>query len=168
LIETSSGGISRKGLIRLGKSFAGNLVLIGFLAGLAARFSGITPSGTLKSVIELGAASALPCAPFAMGVSLKHYGIRGAFWLSAVIWTMKLLVHPFIVFRLTRYVFEMPPVFAGVAVVFAAMPSGINSYLMAERYRAGVPATAGAVSLSTALAVLSVSLWLWLLGVGVH
>jgi predicted permease len=65
-----------------------------------------------------------------------------------------------------RYVVTLPPVWAGVAVTFAAMPCGINAYLLAERYQAGVPGTAGAVSLSTGLAVLTVSLWLWVLGVG--
>jgi hypothetical protein len=54
------------------------------------------------------------------------------------------------------------------AVVFASMPCGINAYLLAERYRTGVPATAGAVSLSTALSVFSISFWLWVLGVGLR
>ena len=168
LIEGSGEGVSREALLRLGKSFATNLVLIGFAAGLAARLIGIAPGGPLKAVIELVAASALPCALFAMGLSLKHYGIKGDFKLSAIVTAMKLLVHPLIVLLMTRYVLSMQPVFAGVAVVFAAMPSGINSYLMAERYRVGVPATAGAVSLSTGLSILSISFWLWVLGVGMR
>ena len=94
--------------------------------------------------------------------------IAGDFKLSAVIVTLKLVLHPLVVFLIARYLVSMPPVFAGVAVVFAAMPCGINAYLLAERYRAGVPATAGAVSLSTALSVLTISFWLWLLGVGLR
>ncbi len=168
LIEGSGEGISREAFIRLGKSFAKNLVLVGFVSGLAVRFLGIAPGGTLKAVIELIAASALPCALFAMGLSLRRYGISGDFKLSAIITVAKLFLHPLIVFVITRYLLAMPPVFAGVAVVFASMPSGINSYLLAERYRAGVPATAGAVSLSTAVGVLSISFWLWMLGVGMH
>jgi predicted permease len=83
-----------------------------------------------------------------------------------VIVALKLVAHPLIVFLLVRHVLELPPVFAGVAVVFASMPCGINSYLLAERYRAGVPATAGAVSLSTTVAIVSISFWLWMVGVG--
>jgi malonate transporter len=168
LIEASGEGISRAALLRLGKSFATNLVLIGFIAGLTVRFLGIAPGGTLKAIIELIAASALPCALFAMGLSLRRYGIVGDFKLSAVIVTLKLFLHPLVVFLITRYLVSMPPVFAGVAVVFAAMPCGINAYLLAERYRSGVPATAGAVSLSTALSVFSISFWLWVLGVGLR
>jgi len=168
LIEGSGEGISREAFVRLGKGFATNLVLVGFVSGLAVRFLGVAPGGTLKAVIELIAASALPCALFAMGLSLRRYGISGDFKLSAIITAAKLFLHPLIVFVITRYLLAMPSVFAGVAVVFASMPSGINSYLMAERYRAGVPATAGAVSLSTAVSVLSISFWLWVLGVGTH
>jgi malonate transporter len=60
----------------------------------------------------------------------------------------------------------MPPVFATVAVLFAAMPSGINAYLLAERFGVGVPAATGAVTLSTMLSLLTISLWMWLAGVG--
>ena len=168
LIEATGEGISRAAFLRLGKSFATNLVLIGFTAGLAARFLGLAPTGTLKAAIDLVAASALPCALFAMGLSLLRYGIKGDIKLSAIITALKLMVHPFIVFLMTRYVLSMPPVFAGVAVVFASMPCGINAYLLAERYRTGVPATAGAVSLSTGLSVFTISFWLWVLGVGLH
>jgi malonate transporter len=168
LIEATGQGISRAAFLRLGKSFATNLVLIGFAAGLGARFLGIAPTGTLKAVIDLVAVSALPCALFAMGLSLLRYGIKGDFKLSAIITALKLFVHPLVVFLMTRYVLAMPAVFAGVAVVLASMPCGINAYLLAERYRTGVPATAGAVSLSTGLSVFSISFWLWVLGVGLR
>ncbi|HEY7459073.1 MAG TPA: AEC family transporter [Xanthobacteraceae bacterium] len=166
LIEGSGAGISREALMRLIRSFATNLVLIGFVAGLLARFVGFAPAGPLKGVVDLVAASAVPCALFAMGLSLRHYGIAGDIRTTSVIVALKLVAHPLIVFLLVRHVLELPPVFAGVAVVFASMPCGINSYLLAERYRAGVPATAGAVSLSTTVAIVSISFWLWMVGVG--
>jgi predicted permease len=46
------------------------------------------------------------------------------------------------------------------------MPVGINSYLLAARYKTGVATVAGAVTLSTALSLFSVSFWLWVLGIG--
>jgi predicted permease len=60
----------------------------------------------------------------------------------------------------------LTPVWAGVAVIFASMPVGINSYLLASRYNSGVATVAGAVTLSTALSLFSVSLWLFVLGIG--
>ena len=58
----------------------------------------------------------------------------------------------------------MPPVWAAVAVVFAAMPSGFNVYLLASHYRAGVAAAASSVSLSTIFSLFTIIGWLYVLG----
>ena len=142
------------------------MILIGFAAGLAAQFLGIRPAGAPMAVIDLIAQSSVPCALFAMGLALRRYGVLGDLRMSAVIAALKLLVHPFIVWLLVTFVVPMPPVFAAVAVLFAAMPCGINAYLLAERFRVGVSAAAGAVTLSTSLSILTISFWLWMTGVG--
>jgi hypothetical protein len=166
LIEGSGAGLSRAALLSLARNLASNFILIGFTAGLAAQLLGVRLGGAPKAVVDLVVASAVPCALFAMGLSLRRYGLLGDVPVSTAIAALKLLVHPLIVFLLARYVLALPPIWAAVAVTFAAMPCGINAYLLAERYKAGVAGTAGAVSLSTALAVVTVSLWLWVLGVG--
>jgi predicted permease len=86
--------------------------------------------------------------------------------MSSVITALKLLLHPLIVWALVTFVVPLRPIFATVAILFAAMPCGINAYLLAERYRVGVAAAAGAVTLSTSLSVLTISFWLWMAGVG--
>jgi len=166
LIEGSGAGITRAAFLNLARNFAGNFILIAFAAGLIAQFLGLRLGGPPKAVVDLVVASAVPCALFAMGLALRRYGVAGDIGITPVLVVLKLLVHPLVVFLLVRYVLTLPPVWAGVAVTFAAMPCGINAYLLAERYKAGVAGTAGAVSLSTGLAVLTVSFWLWLLGVG--
>jgi predicted permease len=166
MIEGSGAGISRAAFLSLARNFATNFVLIGFVAGMTAQFLGFRLGGPAKGVVDLVVASAVPCALFAMGLALRRYGVTGDIGVTSTLAALKLLAHPLIVFLIVRYVVVLPPVWAGVAVTFAAMPCGINAYLLAERYKAGVPGTAGAVSLSTALAVLTVSLWLWVLGVG--
>ena len=57
-------------------------------------------------------------------------------------------------------------VWAGVGLLFAACPSGINVYLFATRMRTGEATASAAVSLSTGLAVVTVTGWLYFLGVG--
>jgi malonate transporter and related proteins len=142
-------------------------VLIAFVAGVIAQLAGIQLSGAPKGVVDLIAQSSVPCALFAMGLALRRYGIAGDLPVSATVTALKLIVHPLAVWALVTFVIPLPPVLAGVAVLFAAMPCGINSYLLAERYQAGVAAAAGAVSLSTTLSILSISFWLWMIGVGV-
>ena len=167
MMEGSGAGLSRAALIALARSLGTNLILIAFAVGLLAQFFGFRPSGAPKAVIDLIALSSVPCALFAMGLALRRYGIAGDFRMSAAISSLKLALHPLIAWLLVTYVVPLPPVFAGVAVLFAAMPCGINAYLLAERYRTGVPAAAGAVSLSTTISFLSISFWLWMIGVGV-
>jgi hypothetical protein len=166
MMEGTGAGLSRAALLGVARNLATNLILIGFAAGLAAQFLGIRPAGAPKAVIDLIAQSSVPCALFAMGLALRRYGVLGDIRMSAVIAALKLLVHPFIVWLLVAFVVPMPPVFAAVAVLFAAMPCGINAYLLAERFRVGVAAAAGAVTLSTSLSILTISFWLWMTGVG--
>ena len=166
MMEGTGAGLSRAALLSVARNLATNLILIGFAAGLAAQFLGIRQSGAPKAVIDLIAQSSVPCALFAMGLALRRYGVFGDLSMSAVITALKLLVHPFIVWVLVTFLVPMPPVFATVAILFAAMPCGINAYLLAERFRVGVAAAAGAVTLSTSLSILTISFWLWMTGVG--
>jgi malonate transporter and related proteins len=166
MMEGTGAGLSRTALLSVARNLATNLILIGFAAGLAAQFLGIRPSGAPKAVIDLIAQSAVPCALFAMGLALRRYGVLGDISMSATVSALKLVLHPLIVWLLVVFVVPLPPVFAAVAVLFAAMPCGINAYLLAERYRVGVAAAAGAVTLSTTLSILTISFWLWLTGAG--
>ncbi|MBS7695998.1 MULTISPECIES: AEC family transporter [unclassified Chelatococcus] len=117
-------------------------------------------------IIDPIGATATPCALLAMGMSLHRYGRSIRFGIPLILATLKLLVHPFVVLVLATKVFTMPPAWAGVAVLFAATPTGINAYLFAERYRSGVAIASGAISLSTVLALFTTVLWLFVLGVG--
>ena len=62
-------------------------------------------------------------------------------------------------------VFTMPPAWAGVAVLFASCPCGVNAYLFAERYKTGVGLASSSIALSTLLSVATSIFWLWFLGV---
>jgi malonate transporter and related proteins len=168
MMEATGAGLSRAALLNLARNLATNLVLVAFLAGVAAQVVGVRPGGTVKAIIDLIAQSSVPCALFAMGLALRRYGIVGDLSMTTVVAVLKLIVHPLIVWLLVTYVIPLPPVLAGVAVLFAAMPCGINAYLLAERYRSGVAAAAGAVSVSTSLSIVSISFWLWMIGVGVR
>ena len=59
----------------------------------------------------------------------------------------------------------MPYAWTGVAVMFAAMPCGVNAYLFAERYRTGVAISSGAIAISTAVCVATSAIWLAIMGV---
>ncbi|MCX5477433.1 AEC family transporter [Kaistia geumhonensis] len=165
LAEGVESGVSRATLIRLAKALARNPILIGIYAGAIAKIAGIEATGVAGQAVDMIAASSVPCALVSMGLALRRYGFAGDIAASLTISLLKLVVHPLLVFGLTR-VLPMPPVWAGVAVVFAAMPCGVNAYLLATHYRAGVASAASAVSLSTLISLFTITAWLYVLGVG--
>jgi malonate transporter and related proteins len=141
-------------------------IVVGILAGSALRPVASYIPAPGWQVLDLIASAAVPCALISMGIALRRYGLQTGLKLPMVISALKLIVHPLIVLLLATQVFDMPPVWAGVAVLFASCPSGINAYLFAERYNEGVALASSAVTLSTVLALGTTLLWLYVLGVG--
>jgi predicted permease len=161
----SRGGIDVAALI---KKLLLNPIVHGLAAGVLCHLFGWHLEGGLKTLADEISAATIPCALFAIGLALRRCGIKASFGLVTLIAIFKLLVHPGLVYLLALHVFSMPPVWAGVAVLFAAMPSGINAYLLASQYiKAGHAIASSAVALSTALAPLSIALWLWTLQIKV-
>jgi predicted permease len=85
--------------------------------------------------------------------------------LPGLVAALKLVLHPLVVMGLALYVFEMPRAWAGVAILFAACPSGINAYLFAQRYGEGIALASSSIALSTGLALVTITVWLQVLGV---
>ncbi len=167
MIESADTGVTRAALMKLLRNLALNPLLIAFALGAAGRLSGVTiGTGAFKQFVDLIAASAVPCALFAMGMALRKYGVFGDLKLSSFVVAAKLMLLPLAVWLLAQHVFVLSPVWTGVAVIFASMPVGINSYLLAARYQSGVATIAGAVTLSTAISLFTVSFWLFVLGIG--
>jgi malonate transporter and related proteins len=124
---------------------AAHPILIGIFAGLAFRLTGF----------------AMP-APAASATTLRRYGLGKPIGLVVLISGLKLMVHPALVYVLAFHVLPVPPIWAAVAVLFAACPCGVNAYLLAQRYERGVALSSGAIALSTLLAVVTASFWVWM------
>jgi malonate transporter and related proteins len=141
-------------------------IVVGILAGSACRPLAPYLPGWSLQIVELLGGAAVPCALVSMGIALRRYGLQMGWKLPTLLSGLKLVIHPLVVLLLTTLVFEMPPVWAGVAVLFASCPSGINAYLFAERYGEGVALASSTVTLSTILALGTTLLWLYVLGIG--
>jgi predicted permease len=165
LFEGAGPGGRRAALQRVLRSIVTHPILIGIALGLAARQAGLHAAGAPATIVDLMAASAAPCSLVAMGIALDHYGVRGEWQAAMVLSVLKLVLHPLAVYVLARYLFGLPPLWAGVGLLFASCPCGINVYLFAQRVRTGEAAASAAVSLSTACAVATVAAWLLFLGV---
>lgn len=139
-----------------------NPIVVGLLLGLGVNLSGLELPQTIDKMASYLGGAALPCAVFSMGASISQYAIGGNAMQIVVAITIKNLVHPLLVGWVAVYVLDLPEAWSAVAVIFAACPSGINTYLFANKYRAIVPSTATVIVLSTALSILVLSFVLWL------
>jgi predicted permease len=141
-------------------------IVIGILLGSAVRpVIGLIPE-PLWTIVDLIAGAAVPCALISLGIAMRRYGLESGLGLPTVLSALKLGLHPFLVYLLATQVFQMPPHWSGVAVLFAACPCGLNAYLFAERYRQGVADASSAITLSTLLSLFTTAAWLSWLGVG--
>jgi predicted permease len=152
-------------LLAVLRRLATHPIIVGIAAGSVVRTLALPLPDLLWQVLDMVASAATPCALVGMGIALRRYGLEAGWRLPAVISGLKLVLHPLIVLLLATQVFDMPRAWAGVAVLFAACPSGINAYLFAEHYREGVPIASSAIALSTALAGGTILVWLQVLGV---
>jgi predicted permease len=73
---------------------------------------------------------------------------------------LKILLQPALVWLLGSHVFALRPLSLTVAVTVAALPTGINAYLFAARYGAGVPASTSTILISTLISVVTLGLLL--------
>jgi predicted permease len=71
--------------------------------------------------------------------------------------TLKMLLLPLTVWLIARYVVGLDPFWTQNALVLAAMPTGANAYLFAERYGTGTASVSGAIGLGTAVSLITLS-----------
>ena len=99
-------------------------------------------------------------ALFAVGMNLRRYGITGHVTAALACSFIKLILMPAMVFLLVATVIHLPPAWAKGIVIAAGCPTGVNAYLVANRFKTGEGLASSAITITTALAVITVSFWL--------
>ena len=140
-----------------------NPVILCLAFGVVANLTGQAPTGALDSLLEKLAQTAPGCALVSLGVSLGQYPMRGALGPAAVLLMLKNVLHPLLVWFACGAL-GVPREWAQVAVLLAAMPSGVNGYVFAKRYGLREEVISKTIVLSTLLssAVASVVLAVYL------
>lgn len=148
------------------KMLGSNAIILALLAGGLWRLTGLSLPAVPDKMLLMLADASVPTALVALGISLASYSLRGAWSGMFTIIALKMVVMPFFVFLLARYVVTMPALWIKVAVLFAAMPTGANAFLFAQKNDEAVPAVSGAVALGTGFAAVTATLLLWLMDEG--
>jgi len=168
VLEAGRGGSAelRAVALKAVTGLANNPILWGMAGGIAFNVLDLELPGPVERWATLMAGAALPCALFSVGASLRVYRIAGALGPALMIVALKLVVLPLVVWLLAAAVFDVPPLWAKVVVLLAALPVGVNAYLFGARYDAGQAESAAAIVLSSILSILSLPVVLYWLGVG--
>ncbi|MGE0862098.1 MAG: AEC family transporter, partial [Gammaproteobacteria bacterium] len=105
------------------------------------------------------AAAGPGCALVALGVGLAQYRLGGGWREVALLVALKNLLCPLLVWLLGGAL-GLAPAWLAVAVLMAAMPTGINAYIFASQYQRRQDCVAKSIVASTLAAALISSLLL--------
>lgn len=136
-----------------------NPLIIGIVCGTIVRFSGLQIPVVADRVISNLGGIAGPLALFAMGISLRGYGIRGQVPQAVSLVTLKLMLMPAVALGMALLL-GLPELPAKVVVAAASLPAGVNSWLIAERMGTGQRLASTSMTLGTAIAAATTGLWL--------
>jgi malonate transporter len=139
-------------------------IVLPVLAGMAWNLTGWALPGPVDEVLQMLGTAVVPLCLVAIGLSLGHYGLRGAAGSAVALAAAKLLVQPALVLAV-GWGMGLRGLPLTVIVMAAAMPTGANALMFAQRYRSGEAEATAAIVVSTLAFAATAPLWLLLLGV---
>ena len=142
----------------------GNPVLVALLIALTWSLAGIPYPDVLDRILEMPAAAAAPVGLFAVGLSLTQVRLEGDIRQAGVGALGSMIVMPLIIWLTGKYLFDLPPLWLGVATLYAALPTGLIPYTFALRHNLAPRRVASMILLTMMIAPVTLSVLIWLLG----
>lgn len=139
-------------------------VVLPVLVGLLFNLAGFRIPALADETLLLLAQAVVPVCLVVIGMSLAHYGVRGA--LRGAVWiaAAKLLLLPALVLVAGHWGAGLIGMPLAVIVLCAALPVGSNALLFAQRYQTLEHEATAAIVISTFGFVVSAPLWLLVVG----
>ena len=141
-------------------------VVLPVLAGMGWHATGWPLPGPLDETLQLLGTAVAPLCLVLIGITLAYTAgatVRSAVRMATAIALQKLLLLPALVLVVAHWGFGLTGLPLQVAVLMAALPTGSNALIFAQRYQALEAETTTAIVLSTLGFVLTAPLWLALL-----
>ena len=138
-------------------------VTLPVLAGLGVNLLGLSLPGPLDETLALLGSAVAPLCLVLIGISLAYTRVAGAVGAAVQLSLLKLLVQPALVLVVAHWGFGLAGLPLQVVVLMAALPTGSNALIFAQRYRAGEVQSTATIVVSTLGFMLSAPLWLALL-----
>lgn len=141
------------------------LVIASVLGILSAAVHFQPPAAAEKLMLFLSNASA-PCALFTLGVTVALRPLKKVPWEMPMLTTVKLVMHPVIVFVLLSAFGPFDQMWVDTAVLMAALPPALNVFVFARQYDTWVEQASTAVLVGTVVSVLTLTTVMWMVKSG--
>lgn len=135
-------------------------VVLPVLLGLAYNLTGWPLPVPVDEALVLLASGVVPVCLVLIGVSLATYGLGGGLRGTSVLVVIKLVLQPLLVLLFAHYALGLAGLPLSVAVLMAALPTGSNALIFAQRYEAAEGEATAAIVLSTVAFAIAAPLWL--------
>ncbi len=145
------------------RNLARNPLVIGLAAGALFRATGQPLEGMPRTLVDQVANVAGPVALISMGMALLKYGVRGQVGPAIATAGLKLLLLPACVFAAATLL-GLDADWTAALVLTAAVPTGVNAFLIAQHFGVGLGLASSVITLTTACGVVTVFAWALLLG----
>jgi len=159
-----SGGLSLKAAVRTLGRLAKNPLVSSCILGLLSALLDIPVHDTLLISMDMVGKMAVGLALISLGVGIDFSNLGGALrrtWPDVLI---KLFVHPAIAL-LCFTVWPVQEELARAAVLLCAMPTAINTFILAEGMGMEGDYISDIITVSTAAAAITIPVWLVVLGI---
>ena len=134
-----------------------NPLVLASVAGIAWSLGGLSLPAPVETFCQILSPAAGPSALFAIGLFLVGKPLRRGLGETSVMIALKLVISPLLTWWLVTRVFDLPALWAAVALLMSALPAAANCFVLAQNYGVYVQRTSAMILLSTVVAVFTVS-----------
>lgn len=165
--ERSTGGRAAQPvsavLKQVGRNLLRNPLVVGLVLGSLWQMSGLPLTGVVGIVVNDIGDIAGSAALISLGMALLKYGISDGIKPALVTSVFKLFLLPASVYAASRLL-GLDATWTAALVLTSSVPTGINAWLIANRFGVGHGLASSSITITTAVGVVTTTFWAWLLG----
>ncbi|PKR88175.1 transporter [Pleomorphomonas diazotrophica] len=165
--ERSTGGRAAQPvsavLKQVGRNLLRNPLVVGLVLGSLWQMSGLPLTGVVGIVVNDIGDIAGSAALISLGMALLKYGISDGIKPALVTSLFKLFLLPASVYAASRLL-GLDATWTAALVLTSSVPTGINAWLIANRFGVGHGLASSSITITTAVGVVTTTFWAWLLG----
>lgn len=140
--------------------------ILATIAGVFAAAVEFRPPQAIDTLLRYLSSAAAPCALFAMGVNIALRPMGRIPVELPVVLSVKLLLHPILIFMLLSWLGGFEPNWIATAVLMACLPPATNVFVIAQQYGIYVQRASSFVMIGTAVSIVTVTAFIWALTSG--